>query len=118
MPGKMAASSGWRRRAMRLSRSSSFTRRVRRRSSEKVLRRNSPSVRGRGMREPPGELRRLYAEERGLGFGLRLSGFRRIAEARSPTAEARYLVDVAVAAGFGAGGGGTAEVGNDGFEIT
>jgi hypothetical protein len=41
---------------MRLSRSSSFTRRVRKRSSEKVLRRSSPSVRGRLMKGTPNQL--------------------------------------------------------------
>src|SRR5271168_2492978 len=65
--------SSWRRkRAIRLSRSSSFTRRARRRSSEKVLQRNSPRVRGRGMRNPREKLHKLYAEARASGFGCGL----------------------------------------------
>src|ERR1700689_1397013 len=47
MPGNTVASPLARRRAVRFSRSSSFTWRVRKRSSEKLLRRRSPSVRGR-----------------------------------------------------------------------
>ena len=39
-------------------------------------------------------------------------------EARSPKAEARRSVDVAVAAGLFAGVGGAMEVGEDGLEIT
>src|SRR5580700_10586325 len=126
MPGKMPASSCSRRRTMRLSRSSSLTRRVRRRSSEKVLRRNSPSVRGRGI-GPPGTFIN-YTRKCGLqgpGFGLRLSGFGKtayppvfgFAEARSPIAEAGVLMHVAVAAGFLPGIGGAAWVGDDGFQI-
>src|SRR5271169_1351729 len=106
---------------MRLSRSSSFTRRARRRSSEKVLRRSSPSVRGRLMRTPE-YFPKLYAED--AGFGLRLSGFNRFPrcsllgllkpEARKPKP---VLVDVAVSAGLFAGVGGALQVGDDGFEI-
>src|SRR5580698_10393526 len=63
MPGKTAASPFSLRRAMRFSRSSSLTWRVRKRSSEKRLRRRSPSVRGTLMKGPPPQTNftRLYA---------------------------------------------------------
>src|SRR4030088_116126 len=54
MPGKTGASLLDRRRSTRLSRSSSFTDRVRERSSEKALLRSSPRVRGRLMIGTPG----------------------------------------------------------------
>src|SRR6266513_3788023 len=47
MPGNTGASPFTRSRVVKLSRNSSLTWRVRKRSSEKILRRNSPSVRGR-----------------------------------------------------------------------
>src|ERR1022692_3100493 len=47
MPANTGASPLARSRLVRFSRSSSLTRRVRKRSSEKILRRSSPSVRGR-----------------------------------------------------------------------
>src|ERR1700683_5746997 len=76
MPGKTPESACRRRRAIRLSRSSSFTRRVRKRSSEKALRRNSPSVPGTDMREPPNTFLD-YTRDSGLrasAIGLRLIG--------------------------------------------
>src|SRR5208282_1039504 len=60
MPGKIGPP--WRSFAVRLSRNSSFTRRLRNCSSENGLWRNSPSVRGKLMIEkPPLPLARLYA---------------------------------------------------------
>src|SRR5215469_11385559 len=53
MPGNTAPSPCCCKRATRLSRSSSFTRRVRKRSSEKLLRRRSPSERGTLMTGTP-----------------------------------------------------------------
>src|SRR5258708_172097 len=62
MPGKMGVSAFVRRRDERFSRSSSLTRRLRKRSSEKGLRRSSASVRGRLMKTPGDEyFFRLYA---------------------------------------------------------
>src|ERR1700688_1801447 len=126
MPGKMLASSAWRKRAMRLSRSSSFTRRVRRRSSEKALRRNSPSVRGRLMREPPGKNTFLdYTRKCGLrasALGLRqklsMQTVTWFAEARRPKADARLSVDVAVAPSLFPAPGGAMEIRNNTFEIS
>src|ERR1700679_3729673 len=112
MPGKMLTSSCWRRRAMRLSRSSSLTWRVRRRSSEKSLWRNSPRVRGRDMKTPE---RNFGDYTRDGGLRTRLSGFDTMAEACSPKADALSSMHVAVAAGFFTGVGGAAEIGDDGF---
>jgi len=76
MPGKMLASSCCRKRAMRLSRSRLSRGRVRKRSSENELRRNSPSVRGRLMKNPRGKYFLDYTRKRGRsGFGNRASGF-------------------------------------------
>src|SRR5690349_18505337 len=58
MPSKTGASPFLRSRVVRFSRSSSLTRRVRKRSSEKALRRRSPNVRGTLMKENPHELQR------------------------------------------------------------
>src|ERR1017187_8415957 len=76
MPGKIGAGSGLspcsRRRAIRLSRISSFTRREPRRFSEKGLTRNSPKVRATlmvGTPEKGKALGGLYAVK-SLGFGL------------------------------------------------
>src|SRR5580658_4127677 len=121
----MLASSWWRKRVMRLSRSSSFTRRVRRRSSEKELRRNSPSVRGRDI-EPPRETFVNYTRKSRLRvsalpahkvkiFTTEDTGVHRVtpdwAEGRT------FSMYVAVASGLFAGAGGAAEVGDDGFQI-
>src|SRR5882672_2416575 len=116
----MLVSSCWRRRAIRLSRSSSFTRRLRRRSSEKALRRNSPSVRGRLMREPPNSFLNYTREEAGavLRLGPQDKNLQHRGHRGSQVTLSRpTLVDVTVAAGFFAGGGGAAEVGNDSFKI-
>src|ERR1700730_12554477 len=126
MPGKRVASSCWRKRKMRLSRSSSFTRRVRRRSSEKVLRRNSPSVRGRSMSEPPNTFRN-YTREGRLRAWVCCRSDRKIKIFTTEETEVHGVnlaergihpsVDVAVAAGSFARGGGSAKVRNDGLEI-
>src|SRR5580704_2101003 len=125
MPGKMLASSCWRKRAMRLSRSSSFTRRVRRRSSEKVLRRNSPSVRGRDIK-PPRQTFINYTRKSGLRvwsgltrkikiFTTEGTGVHGVSLCR--TESRPFSVDVAVASGLLSGTGGATDVGEDGFEI-
>src|ERR1022692_4859248 len=122
MPGKMLASSCRRRRAMRLSRSSSFTRRARRRSSENMLRRSSPTVRGRLMREPPNT---FLDYTRKSGVRLPAIGVWQISDAhcfgattaRSRKPGAEVSADVAVAARLFAGSGGAAKIGDDGFEI-
>src|SRR5258708_182868 len=77
MPGNTAASPLARSRAVRFSRNSSLTWRVRKSSSGKVLRRRSPSVRGRLMKGTPGKNKytnkyfcRLYARSVKRADGL------------------------------------------------
>ena len=60
------------------------------------------------MREPPGELRRLYAEERDLGFRREFKIFTtEVTEGHGENARI-LLMHVAVAAGFLPGVGGAA----------
>src|SRR5258708_2256195 len=84
MPGKMAPP--WRNFAIKLSRISSFTRRVLSRCSVKALWRNSPSVRGRLMMETPG---RTVSE----------ADYTPSEEFKN-NAKKRELMNVAVSAGF------------------
>src|SRR6202050_751927 len=125
MPGKMLESPCWRRRAMRWSRSPSFTRRARKRSSEKVLRRNSPSVRGRDI-EPPRQTFINYTRKSGLRVSARSRAQIKIFTTEGTGVHRVTLyglrvgmlsMDVAIPAGFYARAGGAAEVGDDGFEI-
>src|SRR5579864_8745924 len=71
MPGKTGASPFSRNRATRLSRSSSFTRRVRKRSSENWLWRRSPNVRGTLMNGTPRNYDGLIIRPvRGVSFSV------------------------------------------------
>src|SRR5208283_5885526 len=126
MPGKMLASSVLCKRAMRFSRSSSFTWRVRKRSSEKAVRRSSPSVRGRLMKTPRTILYWIIRgfETRGSyeAAGSKVQWGLKHDFIYSPNAGPEALLHpsahVAVTPGRLTGAGGAMEVGDDGFEIS